>query len=159
MRNHYLEMSKGKYEITGDGDAVADAAALRGVVLRRLAARPAPASDIGHPDNPRGTGQMAIDAVEALAAADPDFPFADYDVEDQGDLDGDGDLFEPDGVLDHVVVVHAGADQADDGGEQETYAEWSSARSSTRRRAATRCRAPASRSSTTPPSPRTPASA
>ena len=25
-----------------------------------------PASDIGHPDNPRGTGQMAIDAVEAL---------------------------------------------------------------------------------------------
>ena len=69
---------------------------------------------------------MAIDAVQALYDADPDFPFADYDVEDQGDLDGDGNLFEPDGVLDHVVVIHAGADQADDGGVQGTYAEWSS---------------------------------
>ena len=85
------------------------------------------ASDVGHPDNPRGTTQMAIDAVEALAAAQPDFPWADFDVEDQGDKDEDGDLFEPDGVLDHVVLVHAGADQADDGGEQGTYAEWSSA--------------------------------
>ena len=68
---------------------------------------------------------MAIDAAEALAAAQPDFPWADFDVEDQGDQDGDGNLFEPDGVLDHVVVVHAGADQADDGGAQGTYAEWS----------------------------------
>ena len=33
---------------------------------------------------------MAIDAVKALAAADPDFPWADYDVEDQGDFDEDG---------------------------------------------------------------------
>ena len=29
-------------------------------------------------------------------------------------------------MLDHVVVIHAGADQADDGGDQESYAEWSS---------------------------------
>ena len=47
---------------------------------------------------------MAVDAAEALAAAQPDFPWADYDVEDQGDRDGDGNLFEPDGALDHVVV-------------------------------------------------------
>ena len=32
------------------------------------------ASDVGHPDNPLGTGQMAIDAVEALAAAQPGLP-------------------------------------------------------------------------------------
>jgi immune inhibitor A len=125
VRNHYAEMSKGAYELGGtvtpwlmlphsEAWYSADSCAA------------GPASDIGHPDNPRGTGQMAIDAVQALADADPDFPFADYDVEDQGDLDGDGDLFEPDGVLDHVVVIHAGADQADNGGEQETYAEWSS---------------------------------
>ena len=30
-------------------------------------------------------------------------------------------------MLDHVIVVHAGADQAGEGGEQGTYAEWSSA--------------------------------
>ena len=67
---------------------------------------------------------MAVDAVEALAAREPDFPWASYDVEDQQDLDGDGDLFEPNGVLDHVVVVHAGVDQSDGGGAQGTYATW-----------------------------------
>ena len=46
----------------------------------------------------------------------PSFPWADYDVEDQGDVDGDGNLFEPDGVIDHVVVVHAGEDKSDGGG-------------------------------------------
>ena len=39
----------------------------------------------GHPDNPRGRGPLAIDAIDALAAADPNFPWADYDIEDQGD--------------------------------------------------------------------------
>ena len=56
----------------------------------------------------------------------PNFPWADYDVEDQGDLDGDGNLFEPDGALDHVIVLHAGKDQAAGGGAEGTYAEWSS---------------------------------
>ncbi len=84
------------------------------------------ASDVGHPDNELGTGQMAIDAVAKLAEAQPDFPWADYDVEDQGDRDGDGNLFEPDGALDHVIVLHAGKDQAAGGGAEGTYAEWSS---------------------------------
>ncbi|HEX6150012.1 M6 family metalloprotease domain-containing protein, partial [Nocardioides sp.] len=125
MRNHYLEMSKGKYLVTGT--------VTPWLMLPHSEAwysadscEAGPASDIGHPDNSRGTGQMAIDAIQALHDADPDFPFSDYDVEDQGDADGDGDLFEPDGALDHVVLIHAGADQADDGGEQESYAEWSS---------------------------------
>jgi immune inhibitor A len=125
VRNHYEEMSNGKYLVGGT--------VTPWLMLPHSEAwysadscEAGPASDIGHPDNPRGTAQMAIDAVAALVEADPDFPFADYDVEDQGDRDGDGNLFEPDGVLDHVVVLHAGADQADDGGEQGSYAEWSS---------------------------------
>ncbi len=125
VRNHYDEMSRGKYEIGGT--------VTPWLMLPHSEAwysadscEAGAASDIGHPDNPRGTGQMVIDAVKALKDADPDFRFADYDVEDQGDLDEDGDLFEPDGVLDHVVLVHAGKDQADNGGDEETYAEWSS---------------------------------
>jgi immune inhibitor A len=125
VRNHYKEMSSGKYLIDGtvtpwlmlphsEAWYSADSCAA------------GEASDIGHPDNPRGTAQMAIDAVAALQEADPDFDFTEYDQEDQADFDDDGDLFEPDGILDHVVVIHAGADQADDGGEQGTYAEWSS---------------------------------
>src|SRR5690606_41940752 len=51
-------------------------------------------------------------AVAAVAAADPNFPWADYDVEDQGDRDGDGNVFEPDGVIDHLVLVHAGEDKS-----------------------------------------------
>ena len=81
-------------------------------------------SDQGHPDNPRGDNQIAVDALEELAKAQPDFDWASYDVEDQQDLDHDGDLFEPNGVLDHVVVVHAGDDQSDGGGAQGTYALW-----------------------------------
>ena len=67
---------------------------------------------------------MAVDALEALAQAQPGFAWSRFDVEDQQDVDGDGDLFEPNGVLDHVIVVHAGVDQSDGGGAQGTYALW-----------------------------------
>lgn len=78
----------------------------------------------GHPDNPKGPGQLPIDAVAALAQAQPDFPWADYDLEDQGDVDGDGNLLEPDGVIDHVVLVHAGEDKSGGGGAEGPYAIW-----------------------------------
>ena len=54
----------------------------------------------------------------------PDFPFADYDVEDQFDRDGDGNVFEKDGYVDHVVLVHAGEDKSGGGGAQGPYAIW-----------------------------------
>jgi immune inhibitor A len=126
VRNMYEEMSKGRYSIAGD--------AVAWLMLPHSEAWYAAdsceagiASDIGHPDNPRGVTQMVVDAVDALAAQDPSFPWADFDVEDQGDLDGDGNLREPDGVIDHFVLVHAGADEADEGGAQGTYAVWSHA--------------------------------
>ena len=125
VRNYYTEVSKGRYLITGEvspwlmlphSEAWYSADTCAG----------GRASDIGHPDNPLGTGSMAIHAVEALAKAQPTFPWTDYDIEDQGDIDDDGNLFEPDGALDHVIVLHSGNDQADGGGEQGAYAEWSS---------------------------------
>ena len=78
----------------------------------------------GHPDNPLGPGRLATDAVDALAAAQPNFPCADYDIEDQGDRDGDGNVFEPDGVVDHLVLVHSGEDKSGGGGAQGVYAIW-----------------------------------
>ena len=78
----------------------------------------------GHPDNPDGPGALGPDAIEALAAQDPNFPWADYDIEDQGDFDGDEDLFEPDGIIDHLVLVHAGADKSGGGGDEGVYAIW-----------------------------------
>ncbi|MFD0664897.1 immune inhibitor A domain-containing protein [Thermocatellispora tengchongensis] len=123
MKNMYEEMSKGKYTVTGEAvgwikvphsEAWYGAAACGGV-----------AQDMsGHPDNPLGAAQLAIDSVNTLAAMRPDFPWADYDLEDISDADRDGNHQEPDGVIDHLVLVHAGKDKSSDGGAQGTYAIW-----------------------------------
>ena len=78
----------------------------------------------GHPDNPAGAGRLATDAIDALVAKDPNFPWADYDIEDQADRDGDGNVYEPDGVIDHLVLVHAGQGKSRGGGAEGVYAVW-----------------------------------
>src|SRR5688572_29419497 len=132
MRNHYLEMSRGAYDVTGAATPwvkVPHSEAWYGAdrctqdAEGKWVAGP-PQRQVGHPDNPKGPGQMAIDAVVALREQVPDFPFADYDVEDQFDRDGDGNVFESDGYIDHVVLVHAGEDKSGGGGAQGTYAIW-----------------------------------
>ncbi|QAY72497.1 M6 family metalloprotease domain-containing protein [Agromyces protaetiae] len=132
MKNMYEEMSRGAYTVHGEATpwiTVPHSEAYYGATVCHEnedgVFEAGPMQDMqGHPDNPRGPGQLPIDAVAALAAAQPDFPWADYDIEDQGDRDGDGDLYEPDGVIDHVVLVHAGADKSGGGGDQGTYAIW-----------------------------------
>lgn len=123
MKKMYEEMSKGAYSVTGSAvgwlkvphsEAYYGAAACGG----------APQDMSGHPDNERGAGQLAIDAVDTLTKSQPDFPWADYDVEDVSDADGDGNYNEPDGVIDHLVLVHAGKDKSSDGGAEGTYAIW-----------------------------------
>ncbi|MEO3869335.1 immune inhibitor A domain-containing protein [Nonomuraea sp. B12E4] len=123
MKRMYEEMSKGAYSVTGSAvgwikvphsEAWYGAAACGG----------APQDMSGHPDNPRGAQELAIDAVDALAQSRPDFPWADYDLEDISDVDGDGNHNEPDGVVDHLVLVHAGKDKSGDGGAEGTYAIW-----------------------------------
>lgn len=132
MRNHYLEMSKGAYTVDGAATPwveVDHSEAWYGADLCTQdetgdwVAGP-PQRMVGHPDNPAGPGALATDAIEALMAQNPDFPLEDYDIEDQFDRDGDGDLFEPDGYVDHVVLVHAGEDKSGGGGEEGTYAIW-----------------------------------
>ena len=127
MRNHYLEMSKRKYTV--DGAAVGwlkvpHSEAWYGASPCLPADEDFPQSMQGHPDNPLGATQLSIDAVTALAAAQPDFPWSDYDQEDQGDVDGDQNLTEPDGIIDHLVLVHAGKDKSGGGGAQGPYAIW-----------------------------------
>jgi immune inhibitor A len=124
MRNMYLEMSKGAYDLTGDIVGWVELPHSEGWYGADTC-EAGRASDVGHPDNPRGAPQMVVDAVDAIAAADPSFPWTDYDIEDQGDLDGDGNFFEPDGVIDHFVIVHAGAGEEGGGGAQGVYAVWS----------------------------------
>jgi len=132
MKNMYEEMSKGAYTVSGSATpwvTVPHSEAWYGASRciddgQGGFTAPIPQAMSGHPDNPGGPGTLAIDAVNALAAADPGFPWADYDVEDQGDVDGDGDFLEPDGVVDHLVLVHAGEDKSGGGGAQGVYAIW-----------------------------------
>ncbi|WP_127791946.1 immune inhibitor A domain-containing protein [Agromyces sp. LHK192] len=133
MKNMYEEMSQGAYTVTGSATPwvkVPHSEAYYGATVCHLNPETgeyeagAMQDMQGHPDNPLGPGQLPIDAVAALAAAQPDFPWADYDIEDQGDRDGDGNVVEPDGVIDHVVLVHAGEDKSGGGGAEGTYALW-----------------------------------
>ncbi len=132
MRNHYLEMSKGAYTVDGAATPwveVPHSEAWYGADLctqdeeANWVAGP-PQTMVGHPDNDKGPGQLAIDAVDALMEQNPEFPLEDYDVEDQFDRDDDGVVDEPDGFIDHVVLVHAGEDKSGGGGAQGTYAIW-----------------------------------
>lgn len=51
------------------------------------------------------------DAIDAAAANNPAFNFSDYDAEDPYDLDNDTIFNEPDGIIDHLMVIHAGMGQ------------------------------------------------
>jgi immune inhibitor A len=132
MKNMYEEMSKGAYTVNGAATpwvTVAHSEAYYGATVCHETSpgvwEYGAIQDMqGHPDNPLGPGQLPIDAVAALAQAQPNFPWADYDLEDQGDVDGDGNVLEPDGVIDHVVLVHAGEDKSGGGGAQGPYAIW-----------------------------------
>ena len=132
MKNMYEEMSKGAYTVGGSATpwiTVPHSEAYYGATRcyqddKGVWTYGAIQDMQGHPDNPLGAGQLPIDAVAALAKAQPNFPWADYDLEDQGDRDGDGNVLEPDGIIDHVVLVHAGEDKSGGGGAEGPYAIW-----------------------------------
>jgi immune inhibitor A len=136
MKNMYEEMSHGAYTVTGEATPWVKVPHSEGYYGANTCSQVEdengqtvwdagmPQGMQGHPDNPLGPGQLAIDAVDALAESDPGFPWADYDIEDQGDLDGDGNYNEPNGVVDHVVLVHAGEDKSGGGGAEGPYAIW-----------------------------------
>jgi immune inhibitor A len=70
------------------------------------------ASMVGHPDNPIGVQQSVVDAVDVLNAREPGFNWDEFDTDN-------------DGVVDHLVIVHAGVGEEGGGGPEGTYAIWS----------------------------------
>ncbi|WP_327091366.1 immune inhibitor A [Nonomuraea sp. NBC_01738] len=123
MKKMYEEMSKGAYSV--NGSAVGWIKAPHSEAWYGAGACGNVPQDMsGHPDNPLGAGQLAIDAVNKLAETQPGFNWSEYDQEDVSDADADGNFAEPDGVIDHLVLVHAGKDKSADGGAEGTYAIW-----------------------------------
>lgn len=81
-------------------------------------------SSNGH-DNvaPGGSKQLVKDALVAAKAAG--VPLQDYDLEDPHDLNGNGNFWEPDGLVDHLQIIHSGMGQEAGGGTLGDDAIWS----------------------------------
>jgi len=75
----------------------------------------------GNDVNPRALVREAL----ADAAKDPAVDLNKYDKEDPYDLDGDGDVREPDGIIDHLMVIHSGVGEEAGGGSIGEDAIWS----------------------------------
>jgi len=58
-------------------------------------------------------------------AKDAGVNLKDYDLEDPYDINGDGNINEPDGIIDHLMVIHAGVGQEAGGGSLLTDSIWS----------------------------------
>lgn len=113
MNVYFKDQSNGNFAVTGD------------VYGWFTASKPA--AYYGEDINGRGDDQapreLVIETVNKAAAAGVDF--SKYDYEDPYDLDGDGNINEPDGMVDHLMIIHSGVGQEDDGGNLGTNAIWS----------------------------------
>lgn len=58
------------------------------------------------------------------AVNDPNIDLSQYDVEDQFDADKDGNYYEPDGIIDSIVLLHPGTGQEHGGGSLGDDAIW-----------------------------------
>ncbi|WP_171045562.1 immune inhibitor A domain-containing protein [Pseudoalteromonas rubra] len=67
---------------------------------------------------------LVKEAVE-LAVSRYDINLSDYDLTDLNDLDGDGIINEPDGVVDHIMLFHSSIGEEAGGGVLGTDAIWS----------------------------------
>ncbi|WP_369900540.1 immune inhibitor A domain-containing protein [Bacillus manliponensis] len=78
----------------------------------------------GHDNRgPLGPRDFVKDALNAAVANGMNL--ADFDEFDQYDIDGDGNHNEPDGLVDHLMVIHAGVGQEAGGGRLGDDAIWS----------------------------------
>ncbi len=115
VKEYYEQQSGGSYSITGK------------VGGWYQAQHPA-AYYGGNVPDPDGSDAKPRDLVkEALTAAanDPEIDLSEFDQEDRYDLDGDGDLREPDGLVDHLMIVHSSVGEEAGGGSLGGDAVWS----------------------------------
>ncbi len=117
FKQFYEEQSGGSYTVDGTVSEWLDV--------------PGEAADYGD-DNPEG-GHDNMNALgprdlvkRALdAAVKSGINLAEYDEFDLYDLDGDGNQNEPDGLVDHLMIIHAGTGQEAGGGQLGDDAIWS----------------------------------
>jgi immune inhibitor A len=106
LSHYYRHQSRGRYNITGDIFPVVE-------LPKPLVhyGKPVQSAD-GQWRNDERAGDLVKEAIKAAHAMNPDFPWADYDRWDPTDFDSDGNRDEPDGYLDHFVLIVAGKGQS-----------------------------------------------
>ena len=75
-------------------------------------------------DNDKAVPALVKEAV-TKAVQENGINLADYDVEDPYDLDGDGNIEEADGLIDHVMIYHSSVGEEAGGGVLGADAIWS----------------------------------
>ncbi|WP_144566782.1 immune inhibitor A domain-containing protein [Neobacillus bataviensis] len=118
FKQYYEEQSGGSYTVDG--------------TVSNWLTVPGNAADYGS-DNPdggndnkpgtKGPRGLIKDSLNAAVASG--INLADFDNLDIYDLDGDGNINEPDGLVDHLMVIHAGVGQEAGGGALGDNAIWS----------------------------------
>jgi immune inhibitor A len=113
LRKFYNEQSGGSYDVDGD------------VYGWYTAEHPAAyyGGNIGGDGNDKNPRALVQEALTDAAADGVDLNR--YDQEDPYDLDGDGDYREPDGIIDHLMVIHSGVGEEAGGGTLGGDAIWS----------------------------------
>jgi len=105
---YYQAQSGGSYSVTGD------------VAGWYMASKPA----AFYGNNVDGDARSLIREALAAAAADPSVDLSQFDIEDRFDIDGDGNFWEPDGLVDHVMVFHSSVGEEAGGGQLGEDAIW-----------------------------------
>ncbi|MEH7107520.1 immune inhibitor A domain-containing protein [Bacillus sp. JJ1764] len=118
FKQYYEEQSGGSYTVTGN---VSDWLTVPG----NAADYGSDAPEGGNDNKPgtKGPRGLVKDALNAAVAKG--INLADYDKLDIYDIDGDGNINEPDGLVDHLMVLHAGVGQEAGGGALGDDAIWS----------------------------------
>jgi immune inhibitor A len=115
MSNYYLEQSGGVYTVSGN--------AYGWFKVNHAEWYYGADSAEGGTDNLNGPEWRLVE--DAVEAAGDSVPWADYDKEDPYDIDGDDVYDEPDGYVDHIMIVHAGLGQEAGGGQEADSSIWS----------------------------------
>ncbi|MCI0766708.1 immune inhibitor A domain-containing protein [Bacillus sp. TL12] len=116
FKQYYQEQSGGSYDIEG--------------YVTEWLTVPGKAADYGADDKngrdnkgPLGPRDLVKEALKV--AAEKGLDLSQFDQYDRYDMNGDGNLNEPDGVIDHLMVIHAGVGQEAGGGKLGDNAIWS----------------------------------
>lgn len=72
----------------------------------------------------KDAAKLVKEAIQKVVSSNKDLDLSQFDVEDKWDIDHDGNYNEPDGIIDTVVVIHAGLGEEWGGGSLKEDAIW-----------------------------------